>query len=179
MRKIILTAFIILMVSAAFAGDFKITVHGIKDGIFPNRYVFSSFGCSGGNVSPEVTWENPPEGTKSFVLTVYDPDAPTGSGWWHWIVADIPASVGGLAEGAGNNEKMLPKGAYSIRTDYGKPGYGGPCPPPGPSHRYIFTVYAMKIDRLGVPADSSGALAGFMTRANAIDHAETVVRYGR
>ncbi len=138
-----------------------------------------SLGCSGQNVSPELSWKNAPKGTKSYVLTVYDPDAPTGSGWWHWVVYDIPATTKELPEGAGSGKAALPEGAKQGRTDFGAPGFGGPCPPPGKPHRYVFTLYALKTDKLDVPADASPALIGFMTRTNALANAKLTATYGR
>ena len=122
--------------------------------------VFKRFDCDGGNISPSLAWKNPPAGTKSFALTVYDPDAPTGSGWWHWVMFDIPADVNALSAGAGDPASgKAPRAAIQSRTDFGKPGYGGPCPPKGDApHRYIFTNYALKVDHIDVDQGASGAL---------------------
>ncbi len=142
--------------------------------------VLNGFGCSGKNISPPLTWSGAPAGTKSFALTVYDPDAPTGSGWWHWVVYDIPASVAELPQGAGNPGGKLPAGAIQGRTDFGASGYGGACPPAGDKpHRYIFTVYALKTEKLDVPAGSSAAMVGFMINANKLASASITARYGR
>ncbi len=111
-------------------------------------------GVGGANVSPDLSWSGGPEGTRSFAVTCFDPDAPTGSGWWHWVVTDIPASVTSLAEGA-----PLPDGARTWNNDYGYPGWGGPWPPPGPAHHYVFTVFAVGVDRLDVPDEASSAVA--------------------
>lgn len=148
------------------------------------KFVFKGFGCEGGNVSPGLEWSGAPAGTKSFALTVYDPDAPTGSGWWHWLVINIPASTTKLEQGAGDaSGGKLPAGAVQTRTDFGAPGYGGPCPPKGPSlkrpHRYIFTVHALKVDKLDLGPDSSGALVGYMLNANGIGKASFTGSYGR
>ena len=112
---------------------------------------FNGFGCKGKNESPQLSWANAPEGTKSFAVTMYDPDAPTGSGWWHWVVFDIPSNITELVANAGNVELSLaPKGAIQSITDYGAKGYGGPCPPEGHGlHQYIITVFALKTDSLG------------------------------
>jgi Raf kinase inhibitor-like YbhB/YbcL family protein len=164
----------------AAAGGFTLTSHDVPaGGTVAEAQVADTFGCSGGNLSPDLAWSGAPEGTKSFVLTVYDPDAPTGSGWWHWVVFDIPADAHGLAEGAGSGKAELPAGTRQGRTDFGAPGYGGPCPPPGDTHRYVFTLWALKIDHLGVPEDASAAMVGFVTRANALGHATFTATYGR
>jgi len=111
--------------------------------------VFNSFGCSGQNVSPALSWSHAPAGTQSFALLVHDPDAPTGSGWWHWLVYDIPATVTSLPAGAGDPKtKLLPPSALQGRTDFGTYAYGGPCPPPGKLHHYHFRLYALKVPKL-------------------------------
>ena len=132
----------------------------------PAEQVFSGFGCQGGNLSPELNWQNPPVGTKSFAVSVYDPAAPTGSGWWHWIAFDIPADVTALDAGA-----ALPAAAREWQNDYGYDGYGGPCPPPGPAHRYVFTVYALDVAELGVPEGATSAVCRFNLLAHVLDSA--------
>jgi Raf kinase inhibitor-like YbhB/YbcL family protein len=115
---------------------------------------------SGGNRSPQLSWSGAPEGTKSYAVTCYDPDAPTGSGFWHWTVANIPADVTSLTAGA--SSAGLPAGAVEGRTDFGAPGFGGAAPPAGHGpHRYIFTVFAVDTDALEVTPDNSGAVFGF------------------
>jgi Raf kinase inhibitor-like YbhB/YbcL family protein len=143
--------------------------------------VFNGFGCTGKNISPALNWSGAPKGTKSFALTVYDPDAPTGSGWWHWVVYNLPETVSGLPEGAGEVSKgLLPAGAVQGRTDFGTPGFGGACPPPGAKpHRYIFTVHALKTATIDAPADASAALVGFMINANRLGKASFTATYGR
>jgi len=150
-------------------------------GRFEPRHVFNGFGCTGGNVSPALKWTGAPAGTRSFALTVYDPDAPTGSGWWHWLIYDIPAATAALAAGAGDPAGgKAPPGTVQARTDYGKPGFGGPCPPAGDkAHRYVFTLYALKVDKLGVDTGASAALIGYTLNANSIDKASFTVYYGR
>lgn len=135
---------------------FTLTSNDIADGgVLPDAQVQAR-----GNTSPHLTWSGAPEGTKSYAVTCYDPDAPTGSGFWHWTVANIPAEVTELAAGA--SPSSLPTGAVEGRTDFGSPGFGGAAPPPGHGpHRYIFTVFAVDVDRLDVTPDNSGAVFGF------------------
>lgn len=146
-----------------------------------SNQVFSGMGCTGGNMSPQLSWENVPEGTKSFAVTMYDPDAPTGSGFWHWVVFDIPATTKELKTNAGNPEKNhLPAGAIQSITDFGKPGYGGPCPPEGHGfHQYIVTVYALKSDKLGLDKNTNPAMVGFYLHAQTIQKASLVFYYKR
>lgn len=143
--------------------------------------VFGGFGCTGKNLSPALAWSGAPEGTRSFALLVHDPDAPTGgAGWWHWVVVNIPASATGLPKDGGNaNGLNLPAGAFQVATDFGSPGWGGPCPPVGDKpHRYNFTLYALKTDRLDV-SGASASLAGYMVNGNAIGKAKLTGRFGR
>lgn len=179
MRTLMVLAALALSAPASAAGKFTLTSPDIKGGKLGEEQVFNGFGCSGGNVSPALVWRDAPKDAKSFVLTVYDPDAPTGSGWWHWVVYDIPAGTTELPKGAGSGGGQLPAGAKQGRTDYGAPGFGGACPPPGKPHRYVFTVYALKVDKLEVPEDASPALIGFNTRANALASATFTATYGR
>jgi Raf kinase inhibitor-like YbhB/YbcL family protein len=180
MRTLVTLASLVLATPALAAGKFTLSSSDVKPGgQLSEKQVFNGFGCSGANVSPQLAWQGAPAGTKSFVVTVYDPDAPTGSGWWHWVVYDIPASAKELPQGAGSG-KDLPEGAKQGRTDFGAPGFGGACPPPGDKpHRYIFTVYALKSDKLDVPQDASPAMIGLMTRANALANASFTAHYGR
>jgi Raf kinase inhibitor-like YbhB/YbcL family protein len=142
--------------------------------------VFNDFGCQGGNISPALAWHGAPAGTKSFALLMHDPDAPTGSGWWHWLVYNIPAGSSSLPAGAGDPHKnLLPAGAIQGRTDFGSPGYGGPCPPPGKPHHYYLRLYALKVERLDVPADATAAYIGFNVRAQALGEAQLMGLYGR
>jgi Raf kinase inhibitor-like YbhB/YbcL family protein len=180
MRTLVALASLALATPTFGAGKFTLRSPDIKGGQLTEKQVFNGFGCSGANVSPALTWENAPKGSKSFVVTVYDPDAPTGSGWWHWVVYDIPASATGLPQGAGGEKGQLPDGAKQGRTDFGAPGFGGACPPPGDKpHRYVFNVYALKVDKLDVPPDASPAVIGYMTRANALGNASFTAKYAR
>jgi hypothetical protein len=146
-----------------------------------NEFVFAGFGCSGENKSPAITWKDAPEGTKSFAVMVHDPDAPTGgAGWWHWVVYNIPATTTSLAKGAGSEGGTLPAGAMQVATDFGAPGWGGPCPPAGDKpHHYNFTVYALGVEKLEIPDGARAFLAGFMINGNAIGKASFQGTYGR
>jgi Raf kinase inhibitor-like YbhB/YbcL family protein len=186
--RIISTAFFILLIAIlvipAFSeeGKFTLTSPDIpKKANMKDAQVFSGFGCSGQNISPALAWKNFPPETKSFALMVHDPDAPTGSGWWHWVVYNIPPKVSSLPAGAGKADgSLLPQGAVQSNTDFGGPGYGGPCPPKGDKpHRYVFTVFALKVDKLDLPPNASGALVGFVVRQNAIGKASLTGYYGR
>ncbi|EJZ17118.1 YbhB/YbcL family Raf kinase inhibitor-like protein [Rhizobium sp. Pop5] len=144
-----------------------------------DEQVFNSFGCSGKNISPELAWSGAPEGTKSFAVMAYDPDAPTGSGWWHWSVFNIPANVSKIATGA-SGDKKLPDGVVEGRTDFGVSGYGGACPPAGDKpHHYQFTVYALSVEKLPLPDTAPAAMVGFYVRANTLGKASIEVTYGR
>lgn len=142
-------------------------------------FVFNGFGCEGDNLSPALEWSAPPTGTRSFAITVYDPDAPTGSGWWHWLAYNLPANTRSLPTGASDGSGM-PEGSVQGRSDYGSMSYGGPCPPVGHGdHRYQFRVFALDVPHLDLPPDSSAALVGFMLNQHALDIAELEVTYRR
>ncbi len=142
-------------------------------------HVYNGMGCSGQNLSPALQWSNAPAGTKSFAVTMYDPDAPTGSGWWHWIIYNIPATTTSLADGAGNG-RNAPSGSVEGPTDFGTKGYGGPCPPVGDKpHHYHITVFALKTDKLDMPGNATSAFVGFNLNANKLATARITGLYGR
>jgi Raf kinase inhibitor-like YbhB/YbcL family protein len=181
MRTLLALVLIAVATPAGAAGKFTLKSADVKpNASLTEQQVFNGFGCSGANVSPQLSWENAPADAKSFVVTVYDPDAPTGSGWWHWVVYDIPASTRELPQGAGSGTAALPAGAVQGKTDFGAPGFGGACPPIGDKpHRYVFTVWALKAEKLELAPDASPAMVGFMTRANALGSATFTATYGR
>ncbi|WP_436293545.1 YbhB/YbcL family Raf kinase inhibitor-like protein [Variovorax sp. LjRoot178] len=182
LRSTSLAAVLAMCVSLAHGAGFVLTSPSIKPGsMLTEVQVFNGFGCTGKNVSPALKWSGAPKDTKSFAVTVYDPDAPTGSGWWHWVVYNIPATAVELPEGAGLPDgKQLPAGSVQGRTDFGAPGFGGACPPKGDKpHRYVFTVYALKTDKLDIPPDGTAALVGYMINANKLAAATFTAKYGR
>lgn len=135
---------------------------------------FNGFGCNGSNLSPALSWSGAPKGTKSFALTLYDPDAPSGSGWWHWQVVNIPANVKKLDAGT------VPKGALQIMNDYGQIGFGGACPPQGDkAHQYIFTVYALDVETLPVESGTNSPIVGYHINAHTIEKASLISYYRR
>ncbi len=145
----------------------------------PNKYVFNDSGCSGENISPALEWSGAPSETKSFAVTVFDPDAPTGHGWWHWTVVNIPANINRLEEGASNDHR-LPSGVIEGKTDYGQIGYGGACPPTGDkAHRYVFTVYALKSEKMNINPKTSGTVLKESLDAESLAKASFTVEYSR
>ena len=165
--------------ASAHAQAFKLTSQSVADGRLKPAQFANAFGCTGGNLSPQIAWQGAPQGTKSYVITVYDPDAPTGSGWWHWVVANIPAGVSELKEGAGSSGGSLPAGALSVRGDSGEPGYAGACPPAGQTHNYVITVNALSVDKLDLPPQVTPAMLGFMTLGSSLGKATLTVKGGR
>ena len=151
-----------------------------KDNPIALDQVFNGFGCKGKNLSPALFWSGAPAGTQSFAIMVHDPDAPTGSGFWHWVAFNIPADAVSIPAEAGDvKKKGMPAGVVQGRNDYGTFGYGGPCPPPGKPHHYHFRIFALKVPKLDVPADATAALIGFNVNANKIGEADLVGMYGR
>ncbi|WP_333796832.1 YbhB/YbcL family Raf kinase inhibitor-like protein [Rheinheimera sp.] len=153
----------------------------IKEGHFMAKtFEFSGFGCGGDNKSPALNWKDLPAGTKSIAVTVYDPDAPTGSGWWHWLVADIAVENTGLAQGAGNAGGKMPAGSRSFNNDYGIKDFGGACPPVGHGmHRYQFTVWALPDVKLPVPDNANAAVVGYTLNAKALAKKTLTATYAR
>jgi Raf kinase inhibitor-like YbhB/YbcL family protein len=164
---------------ASSVNAFELSSTDVRDGApLSAAHVYSGFGCSGGNLSPQLSWQDAPAGTQSFALTVYDPDAPTGSGWWHWTLFDIPANVSQLPRGA--TDKTLPAGSQQGRNDYGSQSFGGACPPAGKApHRYVITLHALKVAHLEAPPGASAALLGYLINSNRIASTSLTPLYGR
>lgn len=181
-RTPILALFSSLLLSGAVLADsFSLSSKDISHGDFMKKaQEFQGFGCKGGNVSPQLSWKGIPEGTQAFAVTAYDPDAPTGSGWWHWQIVNIPKDVTTLPAGAGDSSKKLsPKGSVQISNDYGVAGFGGACPPEGHgAHRYQFTVHALS-KTLELPKDASGALTGYMINVHSLGSSTIEALYKR
>ena len=173
MQKLFSCVLLALLAGGASAQTFTLKSNDVG-GQATNRQYANSFGCHGENVSPELHWENAPAGTQAFAVTIYDKDAPTGSVFWHWTIFNIPAAANGVKSDAGNPAKGLaPEGSIQINNDAGQPGYMGPCPPPGPIHEYLVTVYALK-SKLPLDKTASSALAGFYLNSNVIEKASIV-----
>ncbi len=179
MRKMLIAA-VALALAAASARAFSLTSPDIKpDAKIGDEQVFDSFGCTGKNVSPALNWTDPPTGTKGYALMVYDPDAPTGSGFWHWVMFDIPADVTGLTKGAGDPKSgYAPKGPIQGHNDFGFAGYGGPCPPPGAEpHHYHFMLFALDTQKLDADENATAAVVGFNVHFHTLGKAELVGVY--
>jgi hypothetical protein len=167
--------------AAAFAqsGSLRLTSSEWHDGgTVPTRNVFNQSGCNGANVSPEFRWSGVPQGTKSLAVTIFDPDAPARGGWWHWVVFNIPVTATGLAPGAGDSHvPRLPVGSVQCRNDFGEPGYGGPCPPSGTTHRYVAKVYALNVERLTLGPETPPGKAARQIEEHSIASGQLTVRF--
>lgn len=176
----LLMSFPFLGASYAYSADsaaMTLTSPSVTNGdSLTKAQVFNSWGCTGENISPKLMWSGAPEGTKSFAVTMYDPDAPTGSGWWHWMVVNIPANVTSLAAHAGNvSNEFLPEGAMQVTNDFGAKAFGGACPPEGAKpHNYTITVYALDVDKLDLPANAMPALGGYYIHQHMLAEAQLV-----
>ena len=179
MRGVVVAAALWVQAIAASAAGFTVSTPDFRNGsTIPMVQVFNQEGCTGGNQSPALSWSGEPAGTRSFAVTMYDRDAPSGNGWWHWTVFNIPPTVHALPENAAVTQ--LPPGAAQGRTDFGTLGYAGPCPPVGDRpHRYVMTVYAVRVPHLSLNAQSSGAMVESMLDSNTLAFAQTMGRYGR
>ncbi len=163
----------------AQAQEFSVHSNSPLDGQLQQAQFANAFGCSGKNLSPQISWSGAPKGTKSYVITMFDPDAPTGSGWWHWVLANVPADVTELKEGAGSAGGKLPAGTLEVRGDSGQTGYLGACPPPGSEHNYVITVHALSVDQLELPETVTPAMLSFMVMGNSLGKATLTIKGGR
>lgn len=179
MKRLLTFVAMLSLSGAAQATDFRVEVPAFADGKLKPAQFAGVMGCTGENISPLVRWSGAPEGTKSFVVTLYDKDAPTGSGFWHWVVVDIPADVTSLQDGVGTKPTALPGGARMTNTDMSAPGFLGACPPNGETHEYRITVKALKVAKLELPENASPALVGFMSNMNKLAEASVVAKGSR
>ncbi len=178
LKNVIILSCIILLSNTLLAEGLTLKSKDISGQISLNQ-VFNGFGCNGKNISPQLQWSNTPKGTKSFAVTIYDPDAPTGSGWWHWVIFDIPKGTHQIVSNASALNR-LPKGSIQSKTDFGKSEFGGACPPKGSqAHAYIATVYALDIEKLGLDKDANPALVGFMLNSHTIEKSSLIAYYKR
>ena len=180
-KKLVTLCLLLSLPISVMADSFTLSSTDIAQGEFMKKaHEFKGFGCTGDNISPQLSWTGAPEGTKAFAVLVHDPDAPTGSGWWHWQIVNIPADVNELPTGAGNvDNKLAPEGSLQINNDYGVSAFGGACPPEGHGkHRYRFTVHALSTV-LELPENASGALTGYMVNANSLASSTIEALYER
>lgn len=178
----ILVSLLIVISTFAHSSSLLLMSNDIAQGEFMGKnHEFNGFGCSGDNLSPHLRWINAPKGTMSFAITAYDKDAPTGSGWWHWQIVNIPKNITEITTGSGNvTRNSAPLGSLQINNDYSTQGFGGACPPVGHGlHHYRFTIHALSVDKLELPADASGALVGYIINANTIESSSIEALYKR
>jgi Raf kinase inhibitor-like YbhB/YbcL family protein len=176
-KMIIVLAALFVSLNITYAQTFTLKSNDVG-GQATQKQFYNGMGCTGQNQSPQLSWENAPEGTMYFAVTMYDKDAPTGSGFWHWVIFNIPASVTELKTNAGEiAKKLAPKEAIQSITDFGKPGYGGPCPPAGAPHEYLITIYALK-SKIDLDKNASPAMVGFNLNNNMLGKA-SIVMYGK
>lgn len=180
MKRLLTIAFATLFAGNVLAFDLSSPDPEVKNGRpMTKAQEYKGMGCNGDNLSPELVWKDAPAGTLSFAITVFDPDAPTGSGFWHWVVYDIPAKTTSLPGGAGG-KIALPAGTKQGRNDFGEYRFSGACPPPGDRpHHYVFMIHALKVEKLNVPEDASAALIGFMLYNNRLGLAKMTTTYSR
>jgi Raf kinase inhibitor-like YbhB/YbcL family protein len=167
--------------NAAGAETFQVNVAGLKaNDVIPARSVYNHAGCSGENISPEISWSGVPASAKSLAIVVWDQDAPVSGGFYHWVILNVPVGTKNLPEGAGNvANRKAPSGSIQLFNDWGEPGYGGPCPPGNSRHRYHFFVYALSAQQLPITARSRISEATAAIKKNSVASAEQVLVYGK
>ncbi len=181
-KSLFLVAFFVSCSMNSANAKFQIKSSDIEiNAMITNKFVFRGFGCLGENISPQISWSNAPIGTKSYALTVFDPDAPSGSGWWHYVAVNIPLTYSQFPTGfASENKFNLKDGINQVRNDFGIYNFGGPCPPIGHKiHHYVFTIHALKTDKINIPETATAALAGYMINQNSIDQTSFTALYKR
>jgi Raf kinase inhibitor-like YbhB/YbcL family protein len=185
-QKFLIAAIVSLLLTVSVlpiqASSFSLQSEQFANGdTLPQSTVYQGFGCTGDNISPQLSWHNEPKETKSYVITVFDPDAPTGVGWWHWLVFNIPANIHTMPVNAGSSTaNLLPDGSQQGYTDFGSKGYGGACPPQGDkAHNYIFTVYALDVASLPADASTTGAKLAFLMKEHILAKAKVTAKFGR
>jgi Raf kinase inhibitor-like YbhB/YbcL family protein len=177
MKKIVALAAVLFITLSLPAQKFTFTLYSQQlGGQGTLQHALNGFGCKGENISPDLYWKNVPADTKSFAVTVFDQSAPTGSGWWHWLIFNIDKNIFELKSGAGDVQKSIaPANSIQSKTDFGTVGYGGPCPPAGSGHhRYVITVYALKTEKLDIDVNASPAFVSFNLEANTIEKASLI-----
>ncbi len=184
MKKLFLVlSFCLAVAPTAFAesGGLRLMSSEWHDGgSVPKENLFNGSGCGGANISPEFHWSGAPSGTKSFSITIFDLDAPTGRGWWHWVIFNIPGTISELPAGAGNKESTgLPIATVQCRNDYGELGYGGPCPPPGSTHRYLAKVYALNVEKLPFGSETPPGKMAKQIETHSVGVAKLMVKFWR
>jgi Raf kinase inhibitor-like YbhB/YbcL family protein len=173
-------SFLLVVSVNAESGTFRLESPEWHDGgTVPMRNLFNGSGCNGSNISPGFHWLGAPKGTRSFAITIYDPDAPSPGGWWHWVVFNIPSPVSTLPAGAGDKaSSRLPPGSSQCRNDYGESGYGGPCPPPGATHRYVAKIYALDVEKISARSDAPPGRVAKQIQEHSIGSAQLTVSFG-
>ncbi len=176
MKRLSLSVCFLLITShGAFA--FELKSNDLKpNGKIADDFVYKGMDCTGKNLSPELHWSDAPKGTKGFAVTLYDPDAPTGSGFWHWVVVGLPASVTSMKKGWKSAEAGV---GTEIVSDFGSADYGGPCPPAGKPHHYVFTVHALKTEKLDIPPGATNAFVRYIINGATLKKASFTAMYGR
>ena len=176
--RAMLTACVALVAFPACAkpvAPFSITVTDAASQRFTARQYNAANGCTGANASPTLSWSNAPIDAKSFAVTMFDPDANGGKGFWHWLATGVPATAKGLESGASGSPAMAALGVEEAANDFGQKGYGGPCPPVGQDHHYVITIYALNVNTLDLPDAATPADVAAAIKSHAIGQAQTTL----